>query len=459
MLASAETLRRRPLPWRLFALMLLGALLALAAYAFAPRGAPATSPPVATPLPDPATMARASIGTPPISTTLAFWQARVDADPTDVPSRRFFAKALMAEAAATGDLTGYERAEAQFRIAVGQSPTDPGSLLGLGSARAAQHDFATTAALARRVLARDPASIAARISLGDAEFELGHYASARRVYGALERLVPGTSVTASRAARVATLEGRPADALAAARTALVKVGDLDQRPADAAFYWFQLATYELNAGRLRPAARHLHQGLRVDAGHLPSLELLARVRAEQGRLRDARDRYRDLVERTPAADLYGDLAKIERALGERDAADADLATGLTVGRRQLARFPAERRHLAAFFADADPAAALGAARADYAQRQDIQSAGILAWAEYRTGDITGAVRHSREALRFGTADAVLRAQGGLVEAAAGNEARARRLLRSALAIRPRYDIDWAPRARATLRALTRGTAR
>ncbi len=406
--------------------------------------------PVGTPLPDPVVMRSASTGTPAIATTVGFWAQRVAADRIDLPSRRFYARSLMAQAAESGDLTGYEAAEEQFRTAVAQSPRDAQSLLGLAGALAAQHEFATTASLARQVLDRDPASIPARVSLGDAQFELGQYRAARATYDGLAAMLPGSGTVASRAARVAQLDGDATRAVDAARRALIAVGDLDQRPADAAFYWFQLANYELQAGRIVDAGKHLEAGLRIAPRHLPSLELLARVRVEQGRLPEARRRYRSLVTTTPAADLHGELAKVERALGHTAAAREQVALGLRVGHEQLGRFPAERRHLASFFADTEPATALAAARTDFAARQDIHSAGILAWAEYRTGHLAAAVRHSRAALRFGTADPVLRAQGGLIEARAGHDTRARRLLTAALRDRPNYDLEWAPRARAAL---------
>lgn len=444
--------RRRPLR---FPALLLAASIAVvgAAAAITTSAGPAPARPPS--LPDPEVQARAATGAPPATETVRFWQQRVEAAPDALPDRKFLARALMTQAAESGDLSLYETAETQWREALRISPRSADARLGLGSARAAQHDFATTAQLAEQVLAEDPRSVSALIALGDAQFELGNYPAARATYRQLAARIPGTGTVFSRQARLAALDGDAARAVELVRAALVDIGDLDLKPADAAFFWFQLASYELGAGRVDAAARHLTQGLRVDARHLPSLELLARVRAEQGRLSEARHRYERLVATTPAADLYGLLAKVERATGHVDAARSDQAEGLALGRGQLTRFPAERRHLAGFFADADPAAALDAARTDYAQRQDIQSAGILAWAEFRTGDVNAAVGHSREALRFGTADAVLRIQGGLIEAAAHHDARARTLLRAGLAVRPHYDLDWAPRAAAALDRLER----
>lgn len=445
-------------PRRHFPTVTRAALIAVLIVATAAVGIAAARPGsperVDAPLPDPVVMRSASTGTPAIATTVGFWAQRVAADPVDLPSRRFYARSLMAQAAETGDLTGYEVAEQQFRTAVAQSPRDAQSVLGLASSLAAQHEFATTASLARQVLDRDPASIPARVSLGDAQFELGQYRAARATYGELAARLPGSGSVESRVARVAQLDGDASTAVDAARRALIAVGDLDQRPADAAFYWFQLANYELQAGRFDDASRHLTSGLRIAPRHLPSLELLARVRVEQGRWSDAQRRYQTLVTLTPAADLHGDLAKVERALGNADAAREEVANGLRIGHEQLGRFPAERRHLASFFSDTEPTTALAAARADFAARQDIHSSGILAWAEYRTGHLAAAVRHSRAALRFGTADPVLQAQGGLIEARAGHDDRARRLLTDALRVRPHYDLEWAPRARAALDRLS-----
>ncbi len=401
-------------------------------------------------LPNPRVMARAALGIQPITATVAFWQTRVDQAPNDLPSRRLLAGALMTQARETGNLAGYETAEAEYRAAVAISPTSADAQLGLAGARAAQHDFSTAADLARQVLARDPKSVAALISLGDAQFELGRYTAARATLSQLATLLPDAAATLSRLARFSVLNGQPDRAVAQVRGALNRVGDLDQRRSDGAFFWFQLASHELSAGQPELAARHLEQGLLVDPVHLPSRELLARARAESGDLASARSLYLQLTRETPAADLFGDLAKVERAMGKRAAARAHRAEGLALGQSQLGRFASERRHLAAFFADADPSTGLTAAEQDYADRQDIQSAGALAWAEYRTGAYDSASRHSREALRFGTQDAVLQAQGGLIAAEQGERARAVRLLTAALDRRPNYDLQWAPVARAEL---------
>ena len=444
---------RRPRSLRFPALLLVAAITVAVVVTANEDDSPRRATPSV--LPDPRIMSRAALGVAPIEKTVGFWQGRVNAAPNDLAARRLLAGSLMTQARESGDLVLFETAESQYRAAVAISPTSADAVLGLGGARAAQHDFATAAALATQVLQRDPQSVAALINLGDAQFELGQYTSARATYKRLDQAVPNTAVTLSRAARLAALDGDPTQSITLARQALQSVGDLDLHRADGAFFWFQLANYELNAGQPNVAARHLEQALVVDPSHLPSRELLARARVEQGDLLAARSLLLALTNDTPAADLFGDLAKVERRLGKRSAARAHLGEGLAIGRAQLGRFPSERRHLAGFFADADPQIALATAQQDYRDRQDIQSAGTLAWAEFRTGDFRSADRHSREALRFGTQDSVLQAQGGLIAFELGHPERAVTLLRAALDRRPNYDPTWAPRAHAVLSRLER----
>lgn len=71
----------------------------------------------------------------------------------------------------------------------------------------------------------------------------------------------------------------------------------------------------------------------------------------QGDLDDAADLYERLVEEAGAADLYGALADVYVLQGRDDEAAELVRTGLALAADQVAAFPAERRHMAGFFAD------------------------------------------------------------------------------------------------------------
>ena len=399
------------------------------------------------------------VGIEPIGSAVTFWQARAAADPTDYISHTRAATSLMAQARETGDASLYEDAEQMAERALAANPHDAGSILARGAAKAATHDFAGAAALARRVLERDASSTAALLALSDAHFELGDYAAAARGLEDVRRLLDGDGAQAavrSRLAREAALRGRWAEATDHAARALLSSAGLDLRRSEAAFYRFQLAHVLYDAGRVDDAGRALAAALRVEPSHLPSLELQGQVLVAQNRIASAVQVYERLVERTPAADLHGALAKLYEVQGRRPEAAEQRTRGLSAGRVALATMPAERRHLAAFFADADPPAALAAATADFETRKDVGAYDALAWALYRNGRYDEAAEYVDEMLAPGGGDASLLYHAGMIELGVGRTAQARSLLTEALARNPRFDVEHAPLARAALRSIAGG---
>jgi tetratricopeptide (TPR) repeat protein len=399
----------------------------------------------------------ADVGILPVESSIAFWRSRVDAGPSDYLSRTRLATALMTQAKETGGLALYAEAEQVLRGALALNPSDDASLLALAAARAANHDFAGAIELADKVVAAHPDSRAAesaRVAIADANFELGNYDVARRQTDELLAVLPAGPGTATRLAKRAAVEGRLDDAVEASAAATIAASDLDLRPAEAAFYRFQLGHFLARAGRFAEALRALDAGLAIDHKHLPSLEAKAHVLVSLGRLRDARALYERLVARTPAADLYGELAKVYRALGRTTDADAMVAQGLALGHEQISLYPAERRHLASFFAEYEPATALELAKADFETRRDVGAYDTLAWAFFRNGLYDDALRYVDDALAQGTRDAALLYHAGMIEQAAGHSHRAARLLREALELDPRFDLVHAPQAKAAVEGLS-----
>ncbi|MFZ6005302.1 MAG: tetratricopeptide repeat protein [Actinomycetota bacterium] len=393
------------------------------------------------------------VGIMPVEDAVDFWRARVDERPADYASRTRLATTIVALAKETGSLTLYDEAEQVLRESLALNPIDEATLLALGSVRAANHDFAGAIELATSVLERKPGSQAAQVAIADANFELGNYELASRQLEALVLELPEGAGVDSRLAKRAAVEGRIDDAINLSAGALLAASDLDLRASEAAFYRFQLGHFLHQAGRADQALEVLDAGLSIDPTHLASLEAKAHVLVSLGRLDAAAATYEQLIERGPAADLHGELAKIYRALGRDRAAEAQVAEGLRLGREQISAFPAERRHLASFFAEFEPATALDLAKADFATRKDVGAYDTLAWAHYRNGQYEQAARYVDGALAQGTRDATLLYHAGMIELAVGDTDEGAQHLRDALEINPRFDLVHAPRAIAALRGL------
>lgn len=406
-------------------------------------GVPATGG--GTDLPDPAAMAFLGSAHNTSAENVRFWQARVDRSPRSAPALTQLANAQLALAADTGDLSGYETAQATATRAVNLTPDQPAALLTLGRSLAGQHNFASALRLADKVLANNPVNVGALIAAGDAHLELGDYPAARANYDRAAELTGGGAAILSRFARLEAAVGSLDEATTLARRALIEASEIDLRNADAAFYWFQLASYEFATGDPAAAESHLRDALAIDPTHPGSAELLAKTLVALGDDDAAIELYEQMVDGGGAADLHGELATLYERAGRPDIARRHIDLGLAAA-ATADRFPAERRHLIGFLAEHDPAEALRLAELDLAARQDVQSHAWYAWALFHNGRLDEAAAAIGPALAFGTEDALLQYHAGEIMAAVGDTAAAQRLLSAALDLNPTFDIEDAARA-------------
>lgn len=415
------------------------------------RDDPTTRPPApAVSLPDPQLMAANGYGYRPLDDVAAMWRARVRENPGDYLSRTRLGRTLLSLARESGDLPLYERAEAHLRRAAADAPNDAGAVTGLAASLSAQHEFAEALALLDELHAQRPQDQGVRAAIADAHIDLGDYDAAFAAVDDLAAELPDNTATLSRQARVAGLTGRNADAVDLAEQALHAAASIGMRPADAAALWFQLAFFQYQAGSIDDAEATLRSALRIEAEHGPSTELLGKVLVAQGRLDDAVELYEEILTTTAAADLHGLLAEVYTAQGRDEEAAEQNRLGTEVAEAQVGRFPAERRHLASFFADTDPVRFLELMEEDLATRRDVFGLDLLAWAQYLDGDEDAALATSREALRLGTVDAPMLFHAGMIELEAGDADRGRDLLEQALDLNPGFDLGDAATARAAL---------
>jgi tetratricopeptide (TPR) repeat protein len=95
-------------------------------------------------------------------------------------------------------------------------------------------------------------------------------------------------------------------------------------------------------------------------------------------------------------------------------------------------------------------ATLALLRRELEGRKDVLGYDMLAWALFRAGDFAAAREASKAALAMGTRDAAAFFHAGMIERALGNEDGARKHLRTALEINPRFHPVFAEVARAAL---------
>jgi tetratricopeptide (TPR) repeat protein len=99
------------------------------------------------------------------------------------------------------------------------------------------------------------------------------------------------------------------------------------------------------------------------------------------------------------------------------------------------------------------------AERELAVRKDVYGWDAYAWALYGSGRYADADRAMQSARTLGTVDPLVDYHQGMIDAALGRTAEARRLLSAALDRNPGFDALQATRARATLSGLNGGASR
>ncbi len=363
------------------------------------------------------------------------------------------ASAFMRKAAATGEAGYYARARAAVEQAETLAPDDYQVLRTRAWVLLGLHEFRQARAVAEEAQRREPRDWWNYGTLTDACVELGDYPAAVAAADRMAELRPGVP-SYTRVAFLRTLLGDRAGAIEMLQEATRMAGDAESR----GWTLVHLGLEHWGRGALAPASAAIEEALRATPESYLALAALARVRAAQGRFAEAATLYERATTLVPAPDLVGALGDVYALLGRT--ADARQAYALVEFLQQVAasRGAMFGRQIALFFADHDRRldVALALARAEARQRQDIYTEDALAWALFKNGMLRQAARASHRARRLGTEDAALHYHAGVIAAALGRPARARRELGLALALNPQFDVVQAAQARQTLAALEGG---
>lgn len=351
----------------------------------------------------------------------------------------------------TGDPSRYVSADRLLRQAAKLTPRDPGVFVGLGTLALARHNFRAGLRYGQRARRLAPDLVQPFSNVVDGEVELGRYrAAAQSLQQMIDRKPNLPSYT--RVSYFRELHGDLPGAIAAMRLAISAGGGA---PENVAFAQSLLGGLEFQRGRIGAARRAYATALQSFPRYVPAEAGLARLDAGEGRSGPAIARLQRVVERLPLPEHVVALGEIQQAAGHAAAA-----------RETFALVDAERRLLAAngvnsdleialFEADhGDRGRAVGLARNAWSAAPSVRSADALGWTLTRAGRAREGWRWARRAVRLGTRDALALTRAGLSARAAGDRPAARRLLRRALELNPRFSPLWAPRAQRALRSLS-----
>jgi len=379
-------------------------------------------------------------------------QRRMSVAPNNATAMAALASAYLLRAREVADPTYYNRAEALLESATAVDPEEPDVVLAAGTLALTRHEFAQALGQGQRAIELSPYRSAAYGVLTDALVELGRYDEAITAAQQMVDLRPDQT-SLSRVSYLRELHG-DLDGAADAMRQAVAAG----APRSEATAWseVQLGNLLFARGDLAGAEHTYRQaGLRIE-GYVPAIAGLARVQAATGDLAGAASLYERAVLATPLAEYAIALGDVYARLSDQDRAAAQYELADAIGRLFAANGVRMDLELAVFHADhgRNLDEALAAVQAEYALRPSVAVADALAWVEYRTGDLAGALVHRGEALRLGTRDPLMLYHAGVIAQANGDDEAARTLLSESAALNPRFSLRWADDLAARVDLLT-----
>ncbi|AKJ14126.1 hypothetical protein ABB07_29980 [Streptomyces incarnatus] len=408
--------------------------------------------------PAPATVPAASTAVDPgalgggdLDAGIATLQAHLRTQPKDSGSWATLGLAYVEQARTKGDPSRYPQADKALRRSLALAPGNDQALAGQAALAAARHDFKDALTYADRALRQNPYSERALSSRVDALVELGQYAEASKAAGTADARKPGVPVF-TRYAYVHELRGDVATARRVLEQALAGATS----PGDTAYVAAQLGQLAWNQGDYRTALTYYARALAADDTYLPALEGRARAQAASGDRAAAIKGMETVVSRYPLPGPLVELGELYEARGAAgDRARARRQYALVDAWIALARANGVNADLDTALAAADhgdKAAALRAARAEWARRHTVHTADALAWALHANGRGAEALPYARRATATGYRNAAFLYHRGMIELATGHRAAGRASLTSALRLNPGFSPLGAAEARKALEA-------
>jgi tetratricopeptide (TPR) repeat protein len=383
---------------------------------------------------------------------IAFFTERAERDPESALDLSSLAARYLQRARETGSEQDNLRAEEAACRSLKLRRVNNGQTYAvLASSLLAQHRFPEALAAAHQLVAADSTALSALGLLGEVYLELGHYDSARVVFGPL-RLHRDLAI-APRLARWAELTGHLSQAGRILDQAIRRLpSHTHLRPEQVAWFHLRRGEVFLKQGRLRDAERAFHAGLRARPDDHRLLAAVARLELLRGRPQRAIE-YADRSLATmldPAtlgvvADAYGTLGDSVRAEEYQRAMEVTVTGQSGPFHRAWGQFLLDH--------DQRVAEVLARAEEEIRSRRDVYGHDLLAWALYKQGRLTESAEAMGAALALGTEDASLSYHAGVIHRALGNATEARRHLEQALALNPYFHPTHPKAARRILAAL------
>ena len=400
----------------------------------------------------PSALSPALLNSGNIDASILSLQAHLKAQPRDFGSWASLGLAYVEQARTKGDPSRYPQADKALKRSLDVKPGNQQAITGQAALAAARHDFKDALNYADQVLKENPYSQNALSSRIDALVELGRYADASKAADTADSRRPGIPVF-TRYAYVHELRG---DVKTARRVLEQALGTASTK-GDISYVAFQLGQLAWNQGDYKTAVSFYARALAADDNYLPALEGRARAEYASGDKATGLRDMEQLVARYPLPQPLVELGEMYEDRGaEGDRAKARDQYALVDAWIALARANGVNADLDTALAAADHgdrAAALRAARAEWARRHTVHTADALAWALHVNGKDAQALPYARQATATGYRNASFLYHRGMIERATGRTKDALGSLRAALKLNPGFSPLGAREARKALEDL------
>jgi tetratricopeptide (TPR) repeat protein len=397
-------------------------------------------------------------------------QARVKRDPKEAKAYAALGAAFFQRARETGDVEDNQLAEQSLTksldlVSADMSATAP--LATMAEVCMGEHRFADALSYAQKALSLGSGDLSPFAIVGDAYADMGEYEKAGVAYARLQssddEAASQPRTTYVRDSRTSYLKFISGDTEGAIRLmqAAVSAGVEARLPAEnLAWLYYELGEYHFQSGNAQAANDSYLAALAIHPGDYRALASLGKVRANQGRYAEAITLYQSAIAVVPMPIYIAELGDLYTKVGNTAEARKQYQLVEYIGLLGHINQVLHNRDLALFYADHDRKLdeALLLARKEFEVRRDVYTWDALAWALYKNGKYAEARDAMEHARRLGTKDSLILFHAGMISAKLGQDTQAEQEFHQALAINPRFHVNYADVARQQLTLLQKQLA-
>ena len=392
-------------------------------------------------------------------------QSLVAAQPKDAAGYSGLGAAFFQRARETGDVEDFQLAEQALTKSldlVSSDLTATAPLETMAEVCMGEHRFSDALDYAEKALALGSGDLSPFAIVGDAYADMGEYEKAGIAYSRLQPIATGIPLAAdeayeqtTRTAYLKFIAGDTDAAIAEMRTAIGEGMQAHLPSENLAWLYYELGEFSFQAGQIQAAANAYFSALTIYPGDYRALAGLGKVRASQGKYKEAITFYQSAIAVVPMPLYVTELGDVYARVGETAEAEKQYKLVEYIGLLGHINQVLHNRDLALFYADHDRnlPEALALAHKEFEVRSDIYTWDALAWALYKNGRYQEASDAMEHASRLGTKDPMLLFHAGMISAKLNHPDQAAAEIGEAMKINPHFNVLYAATAEQELNAM------